>query len=162
MQSLPLVGFAVLVAVAPTAAAQSAQSTCVGLQVDGTTPVGRVCVEHQGDTLRVTFTTAGGWALTETHLAVAASLEGIPRAGGRQPILGQFPYKADHVPIVTDFSYAVPLTGRAGGPASTLVIAAHASVVRNGTEEGAWAEGSRFAAEGNPATYFTYALGAPR
>lgn len=132
------------------------QPACAELVAEKTLSVGRVCVTERADSLFVRFESAGAWRLAETHLAIAASLEGIPLAGGRQPILGRFPYKDSHVPRVTEFVYAVPMGVPPGGSGGTLVIAAHATVVGEGREEGAWAKGPAFATEGNPATYFLY------
>jgi len=129
---------------------------CVDLVAERTLVVGRVCVTERSDTLFVRFEAEGNWRLTETHLAVSSDLEGIPLAGGRQPILGRFPYKDAHVPGVAAFAIAIPTKDRPGISGTTLIVAAHASVVRDGAEEGAWAKGSVFAPEGNPATYFLY------
>jgi len=129
---------------------------CVELVAEKTLPVGRVCVTERSDTLFVRFEAAANWRLIETQLAVASALEGIPLAGGRQPILGRFPYKDKNLRNLTAFAYAVPFKDFPTLAADTLVVAAHASVVADGMEEGAWAKGPAFAGEGNPATYFVY------
>lgn len=129
---------------------------CVELVAEKTLTVGRVCVAERSDTLFVRFVAEGSWRLTETHLAVSPELAGIPLAGGRQPILGRFPYKDAHVPAVTEFVIALPFSRQPSLSGATLVVAAHASVAHEGTEEGAWAKGPAFSAEGSPATYFLY------
>ena len=95
-------------------------------------PVGEVQVSNDADNLYVEYhVTVDGWAMTETHLAVASSVAGIPQAKGN-PIPGQFAYSKDHMPAVTDYTYTIPLTQVPSG--SPLYIAAHAAMVH--TTEG--------------------------
>ena len=99
-------------------------------------PVGTLDVEIIDDDLVVTFTTLGGWTLTETHLYVGTS----------QPTKsapGKFPYKQDHPGGVTSYTYIIPLEDIGNGP--RLYLAAHA-VVENlykDLEETAWAKGCK-------------------
>lgn len=158
---IPLAWVLVAVAMASPGPA-SAPPVCTELVAEKTVVVGQVCVDEAADTLIVRFVAAEGWRLTETHVAVAGSLEGIPRAGPGHPIMGRFPYKTTHAPSLTEFAYAVPLHDLAIAPGGEAVVAAHASVAQDGQEEGAWARGEPFAAQGNPATYFTYVLGSAR
>ena len=51
-----------------------------------------------------------GYGMLESHLHVAASLDGIdgiPQANGN-PIPGQFDYGEDHGPRVTEYTYEIP------------------------------------------------------
>jgi len=86
--------------------------------------VGTVSVWNDADNLYVKYETIGGWEMTETHLAVAATGDGIPQTKTHNPIPGQFPYSTKHDPAVTEFTYTIPLTGLGTNP----VIAAHAVV----------------------------------
>jgi len=147
--------FTVLGAVV-AAPVQPTVGRCVELVAEKTLSVGRICVTERSDTLFVRFEATADWRLTETQLAVASDLEGIPLAGGRQPILGRFPYKDKNLRNLAAFGYAIPFSALPTPLPDTLVIAAHASVVADGMEEGAWAKGPGFAGEGNPATYFVY------
>jgi hypothetical protein len=52
-------------------------------------------VTNDQDYLYVTFTATGGYVLTETHLAVATVLSGIPQNKQGIPVPGQFPWKHD-------------------------------------------------------------------
>lgn len=72
--------------------------------------------------------TEEGWYLTETHLAVATSLSGIPQTKTGNPIPGKFQYSTCHDPsdFVTEYTYQIPLAWDVG---TTLYIAAHAKVV---------------------------------
>lgn len=93
--------------------------------------VGDVIVNNTGINLQVTYQTTGGWALSETHLAVACDKNGIPLNRNGHPIIGHFPYSTDHDPFVTSFTYIIPLTdlpSDCNSPADTIVIAAHAVV----------------------------------
>lgn len=141
---------------AVSSSSTGAQARCVDLLVDQTRSVGQVCVTDRNDTLFVRFQAADGWHLAETHLAIGASREEIPLAAGRHPVLGRFPFKDEHAPGVEEFGYAIPARDLPSGAGATLVLAAHATVVRPGAEEGAWAGGTPFAPEGNPASYFHY------
>jgi len=96
--------------------------------------VGTVTVSDDGTNLTVIYNTTGNWVMTETHLAVADSLAGIPQTQKGNPIPGKFPYSAEHDPAVNFYSYEIPLDS--WGPCPKLFIAAHAKVVR--PIEGCW------------------------
>lgn len=135
----------------------AAPDQCVVLLAEKTRALGRVCVALRADSLIVNFEADSGWRITETHLAVAGDLNGLPLAGGRQPVLGRFPYKHEHSPGVARHIVAISPAERpvSVGPEG-IVLAAHATLLRNGIEEGAWATGTPFTAEGSPAAYFRY------
>jgi len=124
----------------------------VDLLAGKSTDVGDVTVWRDGDTLYVKYIVTGGrCALLETHLAVANSVAAIPQAKGN-PIPGQFAYMMVHNPPVTEYTYAVDVTGWAG---ETKYIAAHAAVTCAGKKDTAWGAGKAFPGK-NWATYFTY------
>jgi len=87
--------------------------------------VGTVSVWNDEENLYITYSTTGGWEMTETHLAVATSLTDIPQAKGN-PIPGKFPYSTIHDSAVTEFTYTIPLEDWDSD--TSLFIAAHAKV----------------------------------
>ena len=93
--------------------------------------VGTVSIWNDEENLYVTYSTTGGWEMTETHLAVATSLTDIPQAKGN-PIPGKFPYKHEDLGYITSDSYIILLSEIDGGVGAddTLYIAAHAKVIR--------------------------------
>jgi hypothetical protein len=136
---------------------QAAQrALCVELIAETALSVGRVCVTERADSLFVRFESSDTWRLVETQLAVAASLEGVPRGGAGHPILGRFPYKGLHGRGVSAFVYGIANASAPRGPTGSLVIAARAEVARGEQSEGAWAKGLSFTDAGPPATYFIY------
>jgi hypothetical protein len=107
------------------------------------------------------------WYLAESHLAVVCDDPAdIPQTPDGNPIPGQFPYSAQHDPMVDkEYHYILPLDQFQNCDTQVLYIAAHAEVARveNGEivqEETAWGgcvgeccfdfEGS------NWATYFAF------
>jgi len=120
--------------------------------------VGTVEVSNDTEYLYVTYMVDAPWCLTETHLAVAINLDGIPQTKKDNPIPGQFPYQccydedaaqwvfqikedgdenavcdADDSPetCLTPITYTIPLPLDLA-PDTELFIAAHA-VVKNET-----------------------------
>ena len=87
--------------------------------------VGTVEVWNDGEELHVVYNTTGGWEMTETHLAVATSIDGIPQKNGN-PIPGKFPYKHENLGGVTSDQYVISLNG--WDVETELLIAAHASL----------------------------------
>ena len=135
---------------------------CVELVTPQALSVGEVCLSNTPDSLNVHFQTEEGWFLTETHLAVASSLEEIPRVGPGIPGLGHFDYKSTHTSGSTEQTYSIALDSLRVSPGSEVVVAAHAGIVNAlEEEEGAWGRGERFVEEGHPATYFSYVLDQP-
>jgi len=119
---------------------------------------GTVTAAVEGGNVCVTFTAIGGWQLTETHLAIATSLAGLPQTKAGNPSPGKFPYRATHTPAVTTFTYCVPFEV-AGQP---LYIATHAAAELADQDTGAivqretaWAGPEPFPGK-NWATYFVY------
>jgi hypothetical protein len=95
--------------------------------------VGCVYVSSDSDSVMVEFDTAAdcqgnptGWPITETHVAVSGSAEGIPQTKKGNPIPGKFPYQNDHNPAVTSFVYDVPYNVLTNG--TQIIVAAHAVV----------------------------------
>ena len=106
--------------------------------------VGDVTVWCSGELFYIQYSTGSGWTLSETNLAVATSLDGIPQTKKGNPKIGHFPFKSDHPEGTETVTYVIniydylpvgDLTGK------TLVIAAHAVVSHpDEGEETAWAD----------------------
>ncbi|MFX1241351.1 MAG: VWA domain-containing protein [Promethearchaeota archaeon] len=77
------------------------------------------------DFLYITYVTTDGWFMTETHLHVADSLDGIPQTKNNNPIPGHFDYQMEHAPPVQEYTYTISWDW---DPGTTLYIAAHAIV----------------------------------
>lgn len=91
------------------------------------TNVGNVSVWNDEDNLYVKYATITNCEITETHLHVATSLDGIPQTKKDNPIPGQFDHKNDsHHAGITEYVYKIPLNGWTVG--DELYIAAHAVV----------------------------------
>lgn len=87
---------------------------------------GSVSITNDADYIYVTYTTANGWYLTQTHLFVG-NCNAIPVNGPGNPMPGQFPNSSNHN-YVTTYTYQVPLSAIPAGGCGC--IAAHAVVVR--------------------------------
>jgi len=141
------------------------------LYADQTIVVGKVEVYIDGTDLVVKYTTAGGWCLNETHLAVAAQLAGIPQTKKGNPIPGKFNYTAEFAPPgpgdpgTLTWEQRIPLTAFPGGTRVVYIAAqavvqtwAYVDLVWTMTEdETAWALGDRFSIS-TWGMYFTFTL----
>ena len=100
--------------------------TEVMLVAGQTMDAGTVTVSNDPDYIYVTYTTANGWLLTQTHLYVGDCAL-IPVNNPGNPIPGQFPYGGNHDRI-TSYTYQVPISAIPVGGCGC--IAAHAVVVQ--------------------------------
>jgi hypothetical protein len=146
-------------------------ATVTTLYAGQTINAGTVTVSNDASSLYVEFSTSNGWHLTESHLAIATSLAGIPQTKSGNPKIGNFPYKRTYEPPVTSDTYVFSLDQLAVSlgldrftcGSTSLVIAAHAVVVQldgNGgviSRETGWGAGSGFPGA-NWATYFGYTI----
>ncbi len=98
--------------------------TEVNLIAGQTMIAGTVTVTNDAEYIYVTYSTTGGWVLTQTHLYVGAC-NLIPVNNPGNPIPGQFPYSGTHNNITT-ITYQVPISKIPVG--SCGCIAAHAVV----------------------------------
>lgn len=90
-------------------------------------PVGFVDITNDATNLYVTYQLdAVGWRITETHVAVGASLAEIPTNKAGNPKVGQFEFSLVHDPSVASWTEIIPLGDWSAG--MDLVIAAHAVV----------------------------------
>jgi hypothetical protein len=92
-----------------------------------TTDVGDVKVWNDATNLYVEIVLDSGWCMTESHVAAATSVGGIPQNSQHNPTPGQFPYGDTYSPCEsTGDLFTIPLPGPLGSP---LVIAVHAEVL---------------------------------
>jgi hypothetical protein len=145
--------------------------TVTTLYAGRTIDAGTVTVSNDSSNLYVAFSTKNGWQLTESHLAIALTLSGIPQTKSGNPKVGNFPYQRTYDPAVTSDVYVFSLDQLAVSlgldrftcGSTSLVIAAHAVVVQldgNGgvtSRETGWASGPGFPGA-NWATYFGYTV----
>jgi len=98
--------------------------------------VGNVEVWNDTDKLYIRYVVTAPWRLTETHLHVAKSLDGIPQTKKGNPKPGKFDYKGEHA-YETEVLYEIPLIWESD---TELFVAAHAKVVRpiNDCDETVW------------------------
>jgi len=139
-------------------------SYCTELMAGQSTDAGSVCATVDGDFLKVTYTTEGGWQLTETHLWVGTQWGQMPQTRTGNPKIGNFPYNSGSLIGATTYTVSVDLktfglnSSMSQCDALNLFIAAHAALRRtngDGTyqtetgwgdgvslvERGSWAEG---------------------
>lgn len=120
---------------------------------------GNIEVKADSLNLYVTFSTQGGWVMNETHLYVG-TLAGMPQTPKGNPKIGNFPYKANHSPGVSSFTYTIPRSNFAGQ--DCVAIAAHSatSLLNDKGEvvqsETAWSAGKQLNQSGSWAMYTTY------
>ncbi len=120
---------------------------------------GTVTVTNDFDFIYVTYNTANGYVLQETHLYVG-DCSSIPVNKQGNPVPGQFPFKTTHTNI-TSFTYKVPVSTIALG--SCGCIASHAAVVKLNSSgnvidtQTAWGQGTSInPSAGNWGMKFSY------
>ncbi len=143
--------------------------TCVTLLAGQTIIAGEVCSVVDGDSLRLTYTSNGGWFIYETHLWAGTDFASLPvnKAGNPQP--GLFPYASSQSGVAS-FTVSLPLSMfglskemTACAPV-TIYVVSHAVVKKTKTDgslqsETAYGEGTRLVQKGNWATWFSISLG---
>jgi len=124
---------------------------------------GSVTISNEADYLSIEIVTGNGWYLTESHAAVARTLETLPQTGSGNPKVGHFDLATEHDPPVTSFTYEISIADYGYLLGDELVLAVHAAVERmeegSGVvqEETAWAEGPGFPGS-SWATYLHYTI----
>lgn len=120
-----LVGLGLVVAFVPSvAAAPPGVTKAADLYAGKTTDVGDVFVWNDATNLYVELDLSGSWCMTESHVAAAGALTGIPQTNGN-PIPGQFPYGETYSPCETEDTFTISLAGLGSNP----YIAVHAKVL---------------------------------
>ena len=125
--------------------------------------VGNVTVCNDEENIYVNFATTGDWCITETHLHVATSVDGIPQTKNGNPKPGKFDYSTEHESCVNEYTYEIPFSCE---PGTEVFIGAHAKVQVEVEEPGkmtthkktAWGEGEEFNDDRNWAMYITYTI----
>ncbi len=82
--------------------------TTVMLVAGQTIDAGTVTVSNDTNYIYVTYTTANGWVLTQTHLYVGDCAL-IPVNNPGNPMPGQFPYTGTHNNLTT-YTYQIPIS----------------------------------------------------
>ena len=133
-------------------------ATVVTLFAGQTIDAGTVSVANDSNFIYVTYNTANGYVLTQTHLYVGAcALIPVNRPGN--PIPGQFPYASAHSNL-SSYTYQIPITALPAGTCGC--IAAHAVVVKlnaAGTvvdQQTGWGNGTVINPDGQWGMKFTY------
>jgi hypothetical protein len=138
------------------------QPQSVALLAGQNSNVGDITITNDvNGNIYITYKTISNVTISETHLAIATSLAGIPQTSTGNPKNGLFSYSGNYNPPVTEVNYVIH-PGDAGYPVGTTVlyIAAHAVVNITGTsirQETAWGKGESFPGK-NWAMYFKYQL----
>jgi hypothetical protein len=125
----------------------------------GAMDAGDVLIWNNADNLYVKYVVDAPWCITETHLQVTTSFNGIPQTKGN-PVPGHFDYSGMHE-CVPEVVYTIPLDDWTLG--TELVIAAHAVVAQEVVVDDssymqyatAWGAGYVFPGK-TWATYFNY------
>jgi len=132
--------------------------TVVTLFAGQTINAGNVTLTNDANFIYVTYNTANGYVLTQTHLYVGdCALIPVNRPGN--PIPGQFPYITTHS-NVTSYTYQIPITAIPVG--SCGCIAAHAVVVKLDAagqvvdQQTAWGNGTVINPDGQWGMKFNY------
>lgn len=161
-----LVAASLVLAVLPFASAGAATfcgtTTTVTLFAGQTMDAGTVSAANDANYLYVTYTTTGDWKLQQVHLHVADSLAGIPATKSGNPKIGNFAYQKSFDPQVSSYTFEIAKSALSLDPNQSVVIAAHAVVVKvDGAgaviaNETGWAAGIPLTERGSWATYFKH------
>lgn len=101
---------------------------------------GNVTVTNDANFIYVTYNTANGYVLSQTHLYVGeCGLIPVNRPGN--PIPGQFPYASSHSGITT-YTYQIPITAIPVGSCGCIAAHAVVSLATGGGTQTAWGNGT--------------------
>ncbi|MEL4457190.1 hypothetical protein [Lutimonas vermicola] len=95
--------------------------------------VGGLTYSSDNENIYITYTTEGDWYLEETHLFVGCPKD-VPFNNAGNPVIGAFPLKAEHDPMVQSYTYMIPrsnfdnLTCSNAPCEGGLAVITHASV----------------------------------
>jgi hypothetical protein len=99
----------------------------VDLFAGKSTDVGDVYVWNDAN-VYVEIDLASGWCMTESHVAAATTLAGIPQTKTGNPIPGQFPQSDDYDPCADGDTFTFSLADLGAQANAPLFIAVHAKV----------------------------------
>lgn len=92
--------------------------------------IGTVTVRNDAKNVYVTYdVTSKDWYISQTRLAVTRTLGKVPQDNKKMPLPWSFPNSTDHKPVVTNFTYVVPLTTVNAVAGDDIIVAAMAGVV---------------------------------
>lgn len=99
-----------------------------------------------------TYTLTGGWTMYESHL-YAGDYDAMPVNKPGAPKIGKFPFKEDHDPAVSVYTYSIPCADLPPG-STGFVCAAHCAVTGPGGQgETGWAAGNKTFSDKGWGTY---------
>jgi hypothetical protein len=137
---------------------ETCPTTTVGLIAGQHIDAGSVTVTNDANFIYVTYKTANGYVMTQTHLYVG-NCELIPVNNAGNPVPGRFPYKTVQN-NTTYYTCQVPISAIPAGVCGC--IAAHAAVVKYGEngevvdQQTAWGNGTAINPTGNWGMKFGY------
>lgn len=115
---------------------------------------GNVTVTNDANFIYVTFNTANGYVLSQTHLYVGdCALIPVNKPGN--PIPGQFPYASAHSNL-TSYTYQIPITAIPVGGCGCIAAHAVVSLATGGGTQTAWGSGTVINPDGQWGMKFTY------
>lgn len=130
--------------------------------------IGSVTVTNDDDEITVTYSLAGDWYMTESHLHFAMDCDDIPQTGSGNPQVGRFEFSRNYDPATQNDTYVASLDAQGFEEEDLICIAAHAAVFEDEDDDGvfdsgereetAWGDGARFTERGNWATHFEYEI----
>lgn len=128
--------------------------TVVTLFAGQTINAGNVTVTNDANFIYVTYNTANGYVLTQTHLYVGdCALIPVNKPGN--PIPGQFPYTSAHSNL-TSYTYQIPITAIPVGGCGCIAAHAVVSLATGGGTQTGWGNGSVINPTGNWGMKFNY------
>ena len=128
--------------------------TVVTLFAGQTIDAGNVTVTNDANFIYVTYNTANGYVLTQTHLYVGAC-ELIPVNRPGNPIPGQFPYASAHSNL-TSYTYQIPIMAIPAGTCGCIAAHAVVSLATGGGTQTAWGNGTVINPTGQWGMKFNY------
>ena len=128
--------------------------TVVTLFAGQTINAGTVTVSNDANFIYVTFNTANGYVLTQTHLYVGdCALIPVNKPGN--PIPGQFPYASAHSNL-TSYTYQIPIMAIPVGGCGCIAAHAVVSLATGGGSQTAWGNGTVINPDGQWGMKFNY------
>jgi hypothetical protein len=113
---------------------------------------GTVTIGRSKLMLYLTVITTEGWEISESHLHIAGTLEGIPQTPTWNPKPGKFAYIDEWITATTTIQYSFSLDELGFSAGDVIYVAFHAAL---NLDESAWADGTGFLGH-NWATYIEY------
>ena len=134
------------------------ESTCiptvVTLIAGQTINAGNVTVTNDANFIYVTYNTANGYVLSQTHLYVGDCAL-IPTNRPGNPIPGQFPYASAHSNLTT-YTYQIPIMAIPVGGCGCIAAHAVVSLATGGGTQTAWGNGTVINPDGQWGMRFSY------